>query len=93
MTANTLAGVSSVLLDRCRVIAFPEPGPNQLGVLAPRILERIYVDTGHDPRWATPLEPDEYAALAEHWQGGSIRKLERLMEALVEARKRHSPRQ
>jgi hypothetical protein len=93
MTANTLSGVSSVLLDRCQVITFPEPGPDQLGVLAPRILERIYVDTGHDPRWATPLEPDEYAALAEHWQGGSIRKLERLMEALVEARKRHSPRQ
>jgi hypothetical protein len=93
MTANTLAGVSSVLLDRCRVIAFPEPGPDQLGVLAPRILERIYVDTGYDPRWATPLEQDEYAALAEHWLGGSIRKLERLMEALVEARERHRPRQ
>jgi hypothetical protein len=93
MTANTLSGVSSVLLDRCRVIAFPEPGPDQLAVLAPRILERIYVDTGHDPRWATPLEPNEYAALAEHWPGGSIRKLERLMEALVEARELHRPRQ
>jgi hypothetical protein len=93
MTANTLAGVSSVLLDRCRVIAFPDPGPDQLAVLAPRILERLYVDAGHDPRWATPLEPDEYAALSEHWPGGSIRRLERLMEALVEARERHSPRQ
>jgi hypothetical protein len=93
MTANTLSGVSSVLLDRCRVIAFPEPGPDQLGVLAPRILERIYVDTGYDPRWATPLERDEYAALAEHWPGGSIRKLTRLVEAIVEARERHRPRQ
>jgi hypothetical protein len=93
MTANTLAGVSSALLDRCRVIAFPEPGPDQLAVLAPRILERLYVAAGHDPRWATPLEPDEHEELAEHWQGGSIRKLERLIEVLVEARERYTPRQ
>jgi hypothetical protein len=93
MTANTLSGVSSVLLDRCRVIAFPEPGPGQLGVLAPRILERLYVDAGHDPRWATSLEQFELAALADLWRGGSIRKLQHLVETLVEARERHRARQ
>ncbi|MDX8465651.1 AAA family ATPase [Mesorhizobium sp. VK23B] len=93
MTANTLAGVPSVLLDRCRVIAFPEPGPEELEALAPRLLERLYVDAGHDPRWATPLEQYELAALGEHWRGGSIRKLQQLLEALVDARERHRPRQ
>lgn len=93
MTANTIAAVPSVLLDRCRVLAFPEPGPEQLGVLAPRLLERLYVDAGHDPRWATPLERYELTALGERWRGGSIRRLQQLLEALVEARERHRPRQ
>ncbi len=93
MTANTTATVSPVLLDRCRVIMFPEPGPDQLDVLAPRILERLYVDAGHDARWAAALEHYELAALGEHWRGGSIRKLQQLLEALVEARERHGPRQ
>jgi hypothetical protein len=93
MTANSTVGITPVLLDRCRVIPFPEPGPQHLEVLAPRILEQIYVDAGHDPRWATPLEPYEMAALEEHWRGGSIRKLQQLLEALVETRERHRPRQ
>ncbi|MGB3541050.1 MAG: AAA family ATPase [Mesorhizobium sp.] len=93
MTANTLAGVPSVLLDRCRIIVFPEPGPDQLGVLAPRILERLYVGAGHDPRWAEPLEDFEMEALRKNWPGGSIRKLERLIEVLIEARERNRPRQ
>jgi ATP-dependent Lon protease len=93
MTANTLATVPSVLLDRCRVIAFPEPGPEQIDVLAPRLVERIYVDAGHDPRWAMPLEQFELTALADHWRGGSIRRLQQLVETLVEARERHRVRQ
>lgn len=93
MTANTLTTVPSVLLDRCRVLAFPEPGPEQLEVLTPRLVERIYVDAGHDPRWATPLERFELAALADHWRGGSIRRLQQLVETLVEARERHRVKQ
>lgn len=93
MTANTTATIPSVLLDRCRMIAFPEPGPEQLEVLAPRILEHLYIDIGHDPRWAMPLEQYELDALGKHWRGGSIRKLQQLLEALVEARERHWPRQ
>jgi hypothetical protein len=56
MTANALSPVPGVLLDRCRVLHFPEPGPEQVSMLAPCILERLYVDAGHDRRWATPLE-------------------------------------
>ena len=93
MTANTLDGIPSVLLDRCRVIKFPEPGPEQLGVLAPRILEQLYVDAGYDLRWATPLDQVEIDAIAAAWPGGSIRRLHRLIEKLVELREAMQPRQ
>lgn len=93
MTANEVGSVSAVLKDRCRILRFPEPGPDQLPFLASRILERLYVEAGHNPRWAMPLEGFELAALASNWPGGSIRKLERIVEKLVEARERHWGRQ
>jgi hypothetical protein len=89
MTANEVESVPAVLLDRCRILRFPEPGPEHLPFLASRILERVYLEQGHDPRWATPLEGFEIEALARAWTGGSIRKLERLVETLVETRERH----
>ncbi|MGN6304188.1 MAG: AAA family ATPase [Mesorhizobium sp.] len=93
MTANTLTGMPSVLLDRCRVIKVPEPGPEHLDVLAPRILEQIYADAGYDPRWAMPLDRVEIGAIAAAWPGGSIRQLYRLVEKLVELREAMQPRQ
>jgi hypothetical protein len=89
MTANEVGSVPAVLRDRCRTIRFPQPGPEHLPLLASRILEKVYLDQGHDPRWATPLEGYEIEALARAWTGGSIRKVERLVEALVETRERH----
>ncbi|MBE1203696.1 AAA family ATPase [Aminobacter carboxidus] len=86
MTANEVRSVPAVLLDRCRILQFPLPGPDQLMFLAPRILEHLYVELGHDPRWATPLDQVETDALASVWPGGSIRKLHRLVEKLVEVR-------
>jgi hypothetical protein len=89
MTANEVESIPAVLRDRCRILRFPEPGPKHLPFLASRILERLYLEQGHDPRWATPLETYEIEALSRAWTGGSIRKLERLVETLVEARERH----
>lgn len=89
MTANEVESIPAVLRDRCRILRFPEPGPEHLPFLASRILERLYLEQGHDPRWATPLEIYEIEALARAWTGGSIRKLERLVETLVESRERH----
>jgi hypothetical protein len=89
MTANEVGSIAAVLRDRCRILRFPEPGPEHLHFLASRILEQLYLDRGHDPRWATPLEGFEIEALRSAWPGGSIRKLQRLVEMLVEARERH----
>src|SRR5690606_26771342 len=71
MTANEVLSIPAVLLDRCRILQFPLPGPEQLTFLAPRILEHLYVELGHDPRWATPLDQVETDALTSVWPGGS----------------------
>jgi hypothetical protein len=89
MTANEIDSVPAVLRDRCRVLRFPEPSQEHLPLLASRILEKLYLEQGHDPRWATPLEGFEIEALVRAWTGGSIRKVERLVETLVETRERH----
>jgi len=88
MTANSLVPIPAALRDRCRVLRFPDPGADQLPLFVPRILERLYVEAGYDPRWATPLEGFELDALARVWAGGSIRKLERLVGGLRDVRER-----
>lgn len=91
MTANEVESIPAVLRDRCRVLRFPEPGPEHLPVLAIRIMERLYADLAQDPRWATPLEGSELGVVAAAWGGGSIRKLERILEQLVEVRDQQRP--
>ncbi|MBY5505319.1 AAA family ATPase [Rhizobium leguminosarum] len=88
MTANSLEPIPAPLRDRCRILRFPDPEADQLPLFATRILERLYIEAGHDPRWATPLEGFELDALASAWTGGSLRRLERLVEVLREARER-----
>lgn len=93
MTANSIEPIPAALRDRCRIFSFPSPGADHLPLLAPRILERLYLEAGYDPRWATPLEGFELDALAGNWTGGSIRTLERLIEGVQEARERGRRRQ
>ncbi len=85
-TANSLEGVSAPLRDRCRITMFPEPGPEHLAALAPRVIAELLADQGLDARWASPLEGYEMDALAAAWPGGSMRKLRRLVEAVLAAR-------
>jgi hypothetical protein len=85
-TANSLDGLPPPLRDRCRILPFPDPEPGHLQVLANRLLKRIVVDRGLDERWALPLNGIELDALGRIWPGGSLRKLERLVEAVFKAR-------
>ncbi|ANL51571.1 AAA ATPase domain-containing protein [Rhizobium phaseoli] len=86
MTANSIEPIPAALRDRCRILRFPCPEADHLPLLAPRILARRYVQAGYDPRWATPLEGFELDALAKVWTGGSIRRLERVVDGLRKAR-------
>jgi hypothetical protein len=93
MTANSVEPIPAVLRDRCRVIRFPEPGPEHLPALAVSIMERVYAELGHDVRWVTALEGFEVDAVASAWGGGSIRRLQRIIEQLVDFREGERSRQ
>ncbi|BDL39012.1 AAA family ATPase [Methylorubrum sp. GM97] len=84
-TANSLDGLPASLLDRMRIVHVPEPGPEHLGVLAPRLARVVCRETGQDERFGD-LDGDELAALADAWRGGSIRRLRRLVEICLRSR-------
>jgi hypothetical protein len=85
-TANSLDGVPGPLRDRFLVVRVPEPGPEHLGDIARRIVEEIRQERGLDERWVPDLAGDEEAVLREHWRGGSLRVLRRMVETLVSGR-------
>ncbi len=89
-TANTIDGIPVPLLDRCRVLQFPAPGPEHLALLAAALLRQACTARGLDPRWAAPLDGVELQAVAQAWPGGSMRRLARLLEGVIAARN-HAP--
>lgn len=84
-TANSLDGLPTSLLDRMKIVRVPEPGPEHLGVLAPRLARAVCRETGQDERFGD-LDGDELSALADAWRGGSIRRLRRLVEVCLRSR-------
>lgn len=92
LTANTLDTAPRPLLDRCLILRMPDPEPGHLRQLATSILADVRADRGLDERWVPPFDGVEWEALAEHWCGGSLRALRRLVEAVLDAREA-GPRQ
>ena len=84
LTANTLGGVSTALLDRCQVLAWPAPRAEDLPVVAAGILAEIRRDRGLDARWCPDLDGEEIGLIP--WTGGSMRPLRRMIEAVVASR-------
>jgi len=91
-TANTLDPLPSPLLDRFRMVAFPKPTLDDLDALLPGLIEAIAEDRGIDKRWITPLDAHERASIAAVWRGGSVRRLRRVLEAILQIRDRTAPR-
>lgn len=85
-TANKLSEVPGPLRDRFRVIQVNEPGWEHVGDLARNILDDIAAERGLDRRWIEELAADELDVLRTAWDGGSIRKLKRALEVLVDGR-------
>lgn len=85
-TANTLDGCSGPLRDRVRILRVPAPGPQHLEALTVALLEQISAERGHDARWMPPLTCQELDALRAVWPGGSVRKLRRFLEGVLQAR-------
>lgn len=91
-TANALDPLPSPIRDRFRVITFPKPTANHLDALLPAVLADLARERGLDARWVTPFDGAEHAAVAAHWRGGSVRRLRRLVEAILRKRDRTAAR-
>lgn len=87
-TCNDASKLPSPLRDRCRIVDFPLPAEEHLPALATSCLEQLRQSRRLDRHWCPDLAPDELEALSEVWRGGSIRKLRRLVEGVVQARDR-----
>ncbi|MCC4298156.1 AAA family ATPase [Aurantimonas coralicida] len=86
-TANTLS-IPAPLRDRFDVVRMPDPGPEHIGPLARRIVDDIRRKRGLVDGMIPPFAPDEGDLLSRAWKGGSLRKLARIVEALVDNRDR-----
>lgn len=85
-TANTADPIPSPLRDRFRIVSFPKPTRADLDALLPGLIRSIAGDRGLDSRWTAPVDADEQAAIARAWRGGSVRRLRRILEAILRTR-------
>jgi hypothetical protein len=85
-TANSLDPLPGPMRDRFRVIKFPKPSADDLDALLPAVLEGLARERGLDESWVPPLDGAEHAAAAQLWRGGSVRRLRRIVEAILRER-------
>jgi ATP-dependent Lon protease len=91
-TANTLDPLPAPIRDRFRVVTFPNPGANDLDALLPAVMADLARERRLDHRWVLPLDGTEHAAVAQHWRGGSVRRLRRIVDAILRNRDLHATR-
>jgi ATPase family associated with various cellular activities (AAA) len=91
-TANRIDALPWPLRDRLRIIAFPEPTPEFLPALIPPLLADLATSRALDQRFIEPLTEEDHAFIAQRWKGGSVRRLARLLEAIINARERAMPK-
>lgn len=85
-TANSLEPLPAPIRDRFRIVTFPKPSAGHLDALLPAVIADITRERGLDISWVTPLDGAERTAIAAHWRGGSVRRLRRLVEAVLRER-------
>ncbi|CAO4138987.1 AAA family ATPase [Methylorubrum aminovorans] len=84
-TANDVASVPAALLDRFVQLDCALPGPEHLRILAPQVSREACRQRGLDEAWGT-LDETDLSLLAQHWRGGSMRRLARLVDVLMAVR-------
>lgn len=85
-TANSVEPLPSPIRDRFRIITFPKPGRGDLDALLTGVIADFANQRGLDARWITPLDDAERAMVESHWPGGSVRRLHRIVHALLQDR-------
>jgi ATP-dependent Lon protease len=91
-TANSLDPLPGPIRDRFRVVRFPKPKPDDLDALLPAVIADLARDRGVDDRWVQPVDSLERLAIARHWRGGSVRRLRRIVEAILQHRETQATR-
>jgi ATP-dependent Lon protease len=76
----------SPIRDRFRVVTFPKPTADDLDALLPAVVADLAGERGLNERWVPPLDGVEHAAVAQHWRGGSVRRLRRIVETVLRQR-------
>jgi hypothetical protein len=85
-TANDLDPLHPALRDRFRIIELPEPSADDLPALIPPLMAEVCRQRGIDQVWVPPLNAIEIDIGAQLWPGGSVRRLARILEAVIAAR-------
>ncbi|TWI70426.1 ATPase family protein associated with various cellular activities (AAA) [Bradyrhizobium huanghuaihaiense] len=92
-TANDVSLLPDYLRDRFRIVRVPAPRLVDLPLLASSVMEDL---AREDPERAgdEPLAPDELMVIAKAWEkaGFSLRKLQAIIRATLEARDAHAMR-
>ena len=85
-TANSLDPLPGPIRDRMRVVTFPKPGAGDLDALLPAVIADLARDRGLDQSWMLSLDGAEHGAVARYWRGGSVRRLRRVVDAVLRDR-------
>jgi ATP-dependent Lon protease len=92
-TANSLDPLPWALRDRFRVIEVPKPRASDIDALIPAVIKDIATDRRLDARWIPPLDQHDHDAARSLWHGGSVRRLRRIVEAIINAKEKTVVRQ
>jgi ATP-dependent Lon protease len=94
-TSNDDTVIPAHIRDRFRVVRVPLPTLDHLRPLARQVMADLATVEDLDPRFMAPLDADEEAVVAKAWQrsGFSIRKLQKIVSATLDARDAHAVRQ
>ena len=68
------------------MIQFPKPSADDLDAILPAVIADLARERGLDESWVPPLDGTEHAAVARNWRGGSVRRLRRIVEAILRER-------
>jgi len=85
-TANDADALHPALLDRFRILEMPDPRPEDLLSALPGVTSAVVERRGLSPEWIAPFDAVELDIIAGLWPGGSIRRLARVVEAILDAR-------
>jgi hypothetical protein len=92
-TANSIDPLPAPIRDRFRLVSFPKPRLADLDALLPALIAGIAAERGLDPRWIPTLDQHDHDTIRRLWHGGSVRRLRRVVEAIVNAREKVTVRQ